>query len=140
MSEVLKIAKRVKKGEMTARAEVEAAIDSHKAVAEAAVVGYPHDIKGEGIYGYVVLNDGYEPSDDLSRIIIGHVRKDIGPIASPDFIHFVPDLPKTRSGKIMRRIIRKIAAGDVDKEGFGDLSTLVDPGIVDTIIETRPEH
>ena len=125
-------------GHRMSTAEVEAAIDAHEAVAEAAVVGYPHDIKGEGIYGYVVLNDGYEPSEDLSRMIIGHVRKDIGPIASPDYIHFVPDLPKTRSGKIMRRIIRKIAAGDTNKEGYGDLSTLVDPDVVDEIIATRP--
>jgi acetyl-CoA synthetase len=125
-------------GHRMSTAEVEAALNSHAAVAEAAVVGYPHEIKGEGIYGYVVLNDGYEQSDDLARIIIGHVRKNIGPIASPDFIHFVPDLPKTRSGKIMRRIVRKVAAGLIDKDGFGDLSTLVDPEIVDIIIATRP--
>ncbi|MCL2491463.1 MAG: acetate--CoA ligase [Coriobacteriia bacterium] len=125
-------------GHRMSTAEVEAALNSHAAVAESAVVGYPHEIKGEGIYGYVVLNEGFEPSDDLTQMIVGHVRKDIGPIASPDYIHFVPDLPKTRSGKIMRRIVRKIAAGKIDKEGFGDLSTLVDPDIVDVIIETRP--
>jgi len=125
-------------GHRMSTAEVEAAINSYSAVAESAVVGYPHEVKGEGIYGYVILNEGVEANDDLIRMIVGHVRKEIGPIASPDFIHFVPDLPKTRSGKIMRRIVRKIAAGDVSKEGFGDLSTLVDPSVVDVIIETRP--
>ncbi|MCL2024710.1 MAG: acetate--CoA ligase [Coriobacteriia bacterium] len=127
-------------GHRMSTAEVEAALNSYGDVAESAVVGYPHEIKGEGIYAYVVLNDGVEASDDLRKMIIGHVRKDIGPIAAPDFVHFVPDLPKTRSGKIMRRIVRKIAAGETDKEGFGDLSTLVDPSIVDTIIETRPNQ
>jgi len=125
-------------GHRMSTAEVEAALNSHAAVAESAVVGYPHEVKGEGIYGYVVLNENIEGDEDLTRMIIGHVRKEIGPIASPDFIHFVPDLPKTRSGKIMRRIVRKIASGAIDKEGFGDLSTLVDPSIVDIIIETRP--
>jgi len=125
-------------GHRMSTAEVEAAINSHAAVAESAVVGYPHEVKGEGIYGYVILNENVDTDDDLARMIIGHVRKEIGPIASPDFIHFVPDLPKTRSGKIMRRIVRKIAAGETSKEGFGDLSTLVEPGIVDIIIDTRP--
>ena len=127
-------------GHRMSTAEVESSIDSHSAVAEAAVVGYPHEIKGEGIYAYVVLNEGFEPNEELTHMIIGHVRKDIGPIASPDYIHFVPDLPKTRSGKIMRRIIRKIAAGTIDVEQFGDLSTLVDPDIVEAIIKSRPEH
>ena len=108
-------------------------------MAEAAVVGFPHDIKGEGIYAYVILKAGEEHSDDLQKILVGHVRNEIGPIASPDHIHFVPELPKTRSGKIMRRILRKVAAGERDMEAFGDISTLADPSIVQTILDTAPD-
>ncbi len=125
-------------GHRMGTAEVESALVSHESVAEAAVVGYPHDVKGEGIYAYVILRDGFESSDDLNSILIGHVREEIGPIAKPDHIHFVPDLPKTRSGKIMRRILRKIAAGEQDKSAFGDISTLADPSVVDKIMETKP--
>jgi acetyl-CoA synthetase len=113
---------------------------SHASVAEAAVVGYPHDIKGEGIYAYVILKTGHEASGNLLKMLSGHVREEIGPIAKPDAIHFVPELPKTRSGKIMRRILRKIAAGETDMSAFGDISTLADPSIVKTILETRPER
>ncbi|MCX8008010.1 MAG: acetate--CoA ligase [Coriobacteriia bacterium] len=126
-------------GHRMGTAEIESALVSHPAVAEAAVVGYPHDVKGEGIYAYVILRQGNEPSDDLKKILTGHVREEIGPIAKPDFIHFVPELPKTRSGKIMRRILRKIAAGERDMEAFGDISTLADPSIVQKILDTAPE-
>lgn len=124
-------------GHRMGTAEIEAALNSHASVAESAVCGYPHAIKGEGIYGYVILKDGAKPSEDLAKILTGHVRKEIGPIATPDFIQFVSELPKTRSGKIMRRILRKVAADETEKSGFGDLSTLVDPGVVDEIIEGR---
>jgi acetyl-CoA synthetase len=93
-------------------------------------VGFPHPVKGEGIFAFVVLRQGQFPSEDLAKILSGHVRKIIGPIAKPDHIQFASDLPKTRSGKIMRRILRKIAAGEKDNEAFGDLSTLADPKIV----------
>ncbi|MCL4078921.1 acetate--CoA ligase [Coriobacteriia bacterium Es71-Z0120] len=125
-------------GHRLGTAEVESALVSHPAVAEAAVVGYPHDVKGEGIYAYVILRQGQEPSESLAKILTGHVREEIGPIAKPDFIHFVPELPKTRSGKIMRRILRKIAAGERDMEAFGDISTLADPSIVQKILDTAP--
>ena len=114
-------------------AEIESAINEHEAVAESAVVGYPHDLKGQGIYAYIILNEGQDANDDLKGEIVTLVRKIIGPIASPDVIHFSPDLPKTRSGKIMRRILRKIAANELDS--LGDTSTLADPGIVDKLIE-----
>ena len=104
-------------------------------MAEAAVVGYPHDIKGWGIYAYVTLKIGCEPSDDLKNELVNCVRKDIGPLASPDFIQWAPSLPKTRSGKIMRRILRKIAADESDQ--LGDVSTLADPSVVDNLVETR---
>ncbi|QQG36759.1 MAG: acetate--CoA ligase [Micavibrio aeruginosavorus] len=116
-------------------AEIESAINEHEAVAESAVVGYPHDIKGQGIYAYVILNTGKTPSDDMKKEIVQTVRKIIGPIASPDVIHFTPGLPKTRSGKIMRRILRKIAANEL--ETLGDTSTLADPAIVQELIRTR---
>ena len=125
-------------GHRMGTAEVESALVSHAAVAEAAVVGFPHEIKGEGIYAYVILKSGTEASDDLLKILAGHVRGEIGPIAKPDIIHFVPELPKTRSGKIMRRILRKIAAGESDMGAFGDISTLADPSIVETILGSRP--
>jgi acetyl-CoA synthetase len=125
-------------GHRLGTAEVESALVSHEAVAEAAVVGFPHDIKGEGIYAYVILKTGREASDNLKKILVGHVRSEIGPIASPDHIHLVPDLPKTRSGKIMRRILRKVAAGERELEVMGDISTLADPSIVQVIIDTAP--
>jgi len=127
-------------GHRMGTAEVESALVSHASVAEAAVVGFPHDIKGEGIYAYVILKGGQEASADLNSKLRGHVRQEIGPIATPDFLHFVPELPKTRSGKIMRRILRKIAAGETDMEAFGDISTLADPSIVKTILETAPKR
>lgn len=116
-------------------AEIESAINEHDAVAESAVVGYPHDVKGQGIYAYVILNEGKEGSEEMQGDIVKLVRKIIGPIASPDVIHFSPDLPKTRSGKIMRRILRKIAANELDS--LGDTSTLADPSIVDKLIESK---
>ncbi|MBE0475494.1 MAG: acetate--CoA ligase [Coriobacteriia bacterium] len=125
-------------GHRMGTAEVESALVSHPSVAEAAVVGFPHEIKGEGIYAYVILKSGQEASEDLKKILRGHVREEIGPIATPDHIHLVPELPKTRSGKIMRRILRKIAAGDRELEAFGDISTLADPSIVKKIVETAP--
>ncbi len=124
-------------GHRLGTAEIESALVSHPAVAEAAVVGFPHDIKGQGIYAYVILKKGYEPSDELRKELIQHVRKEIGPIATPDKIQFTEGLPKTRSGKIMRRILRKIAAGITDKSAFGDTSTLADPTVVDALIEGR---
>ena len=125
-------------GHRIGTAEVEAALNSYAGVAESAVVGFPHEIKGEGIYAYVVLKDGVEVDSDLSQRLTGVVRRNIGPIAKPDVIHVVNELPKTRSGKIMRRILRKIADGIVDKEQYGDLSTLVDETVVEEIIATRP--
>lgn len=122
-------------GHRMGTAEVESSFVSHEDVAEAAIVGYPHDIKGEGIYAFVILNTGVEGSDDLRKALIDHVRKKIGPIATPDKIQFTDTLPKTRSGKIMRRILRKIAAGDV--EDMGDLSTLADKAGVTRLIEER---
>lgn len=122
-------------GHRLGTAEVEGAIGQHDSVAEAAVVGYPHDIKGQGIYAYVTLMTGESPSDDVAAEIKLEVRKHIGPIATPDKIQFTPALPKTRSGKIMRRILRKIAEGDVSE--MGDTSTLADPTVVDALVEGR---
>ncbi len=122
-------------GHRMGTAEVESALVLHGAVAEAAVVGYPHDIKGQGIYAYVTLIAGVEAHDDLKRALVAHVRKEIGPIAAPDVIHWAPGLPKTRSGKIMRRILRKIAEGDVG--ALGDTSTLADPGVVEELVGNR---
>ncbi len=122
-------------GHRLGTAEVESALVSHEAVAEAAVVGYPHDIKGEGIYVYVTLKDGQKPSDELKKILTGHVRSVIGPIATPDKLQFAAGLPKTRSGKIMRRILRKIAHNQV--EDLGDTSTLADPSVVDNLVKGR---
>jgi acetyl-CoA synthetase len=104
-------------------------------VSEAAVVGYPHDIKGQGIYAYVTLMAGTEPSEELRKELVAWVRKDIGPIASPDQIQFAPGLPKTRSGKIMRRILRKIA--EDEPSSLGDTSTLADPAVVDDLVQNR---
>jgi acetyl-CoA synthetase len=122
-------------GHRMGTSEIESSLVAHGSVAEAAVVGFPHDIKGQGIYIYVTLNDGFEPSDELKKELVQWVRKDIGPIASPDIIQWAPSLPKTRSGKIMRRILRKIAANET--EGLGDTSTLADPSVVDDLIEHR---
>jgi acetyl-CoA synthetase len=122
-------------GHRLGTAEVESALVAHAKVAEAAVVGFPHDIKGEGIYAYVTLKEGYEFTEDLKKELVTHVRKEIGPIASPDKIHFTNSLPKTRSGKIMRRILRKIAAGDIDQ--LGDTSTLADPTVVGALVEGK---
>jgi len=119
-------------GHRMGTAEVESALVSHPKVAEAAVVGYPHEIKGQGIYAYVTLNQGEEYTDALKKELVGHVRKEIGPIAAPDVIHWAPGLPKTRSGKIMRRILRKIAEGTPDQ--IGDTSTLADPSVVDNLL------
>jgi acetyl-CoA synthetase len=121
-------------GHRLGTAEVESALVSHPLVAEAAVVGFPHDVKGEGIYAYVILKAGAEASADTESILRGHVRSEIGPIATPDFIQLVPELPKTRSGKIMRRILRKVAAGEKDMSQFGDTTTLTDPSVVETIL------
>ncbi len=123
-------------GHRMGTAEVESALVAHRDVAEAAVVGMPHDIKGQGIYAYVTVNAGVEPSEALRAELIQWVRKEIGPIATPDVIQFAPALPKTRSGKIMRRILRKIAEGDVSS--LGDTSTLADPAVVDQLISARP--
>jgi len=122
-------------GHRMGTAEVESALVSHPKVSEAAVVGYPHDIKGQGIYCYVTLMEGQQPSDALKKELVGHVREEIGPIASPDKIQFAPGLPKTRSGKIMRRILRKIAEDDFG--ALGDTSTLADPAVVDDLVENR---
>jgi acetyl-CoA synthetase len=122
-------------GHRMGTAEVESALVAHAKVAEAAVVGMPHEIKGQGIYAYVTLNVGESESDDMRRELVQWVRREIGPIATPDVIHFAPALPKTRSGKIMRRILRKIAEGDT--ANLGDTSTLADPGVVDTLVATR---
>jgi len=122
-------------GHRIGTAEVESALVSHETVAEAAVVGYPHEIKGEGIYVYVTLKEGVEPSDELVKTLKGHVRSVIGPIATPDKMQFAPGLPKTRSGKIMRRILRKIAHGQLEE--LGDTSTLADPSVVDSLVKGR---
>ncbi|MGC2156853.1 MAG: acetate--CoA ligase, partial [Pseudolabrys sp.] len=122
-------------GHRMGTAEVESALVAHESVSEAAVVGYPHDIKGQGIYAYVTLMAGKTPSDAMRKELVAHVRKEIGPIASPDIIQFAPGLPKTRSGKIMRRILRKIAESEFGS--LGDTSTLADPSVVDDLIEKR---
>ncbi|NQT05574.1 MAG: acetate--CoA ligase, partial [Dehalococcoidia bacterium] len=120
-------------GHRIGTAEVESALVSHSQVAEAAVVGMPHEVKGQGIYAYVTLIAGLEGTDDLKKELVAHVRKEIGPIATPDRIQFAEGLPKTRSGKIMRRILVKIASGDVDN--LGDTSTLADPSVVESLVE-----
>jgi acetyl-CoA synthetase len=123
-------------GHRIGTAEVESALVSHPLVAEAAVVGMPHPIKGQGIYAFVTLNRGTPKSDELKKTLLVHVRKEIGPIAQPDVIHWAPGLPKTRSGKIMRRILRKIAENEPDK--VGDVTTLADPSVVEDLIAHRP--
>jgi acetyl-CoA synthetase len=122
-------------GHRMGTAEVESALVAHKDVSEAAVVGFPHAIKGQGIYAYVTLMADSEPSPALRRELVAWVRKEIGPIAAPDVIQFAPGLPKTRSGKIMRRILRKIAENEFD--ALGDTSTLSDPAVVEDLIKNR---
>lgn len=122
-------------GHRIGTAEVESALVSHPKVAEAAVVGFPHDVKGQGIYAYVTLIAGETPSDELHKELVSWVRKEIGPIASPDHLQWAPGLPKTRSGKIMRRILRKIAENAPDQ--LGDTSTLADPSVVDSLVNER---
>jgi acetyl-CoA synthetase len=122
-------------GHRLGTAEIESALVAHPKVAEAAVVGYPHDIKGQGIYAYVTLNAEETPSEELRKELVAWVRKEIGPIATPDLIQWAPGLPKTRSGKIMRRILRKIAANEY--ESLGDTSTLADPGVVNDLVDSR---
>jgi acetyl-CoA synthetase len=122
-------------GHRMGTAEVESALVAHKGVAEAAVVGYPHDIKGQGIYAYVTLMGGVAASEELKAELKDWVKKEIGPIAKPDLIQWAPGLPKTRSGKIMRRILRKIAANDYQE--LGDTSTLADPGVVADLVSNR---
>ncbi|TWH91711.1 acetyl-coenzyme A synthetase [Sphingobium wenxiniae] len=124
-------------GHRMGTAEVESALVLHEAVAEAAVVGFPHDIKGQGIYAYVTLNAHEAPSEDLRKALSAWVRTEIGPIATPDAIQFAPALPKTRSGKIMRRILRKIAEGETSAQALGDTSTLADPSVVDNLVANR---
>jgi len=122
-------------GHRLGTAEVESALVAHPKVAEAAVVGCPHDIKGQGIYAYVTLKSGVNADDGLRKELIAHVRKEIGPIATPDYLQWAPGLPKTRSGKIMRRILRKIAENAPDQ--LGDISTLADPSVVQNLVGER---
>ncbi len=122
-------------GHRIGTAEVESALVSHPKVAEAAVVGFPHDIKGQGIYAYVTLVAGEAQTDELLKELVAWVRKEIGPIAAPDHLQWAPGLPKTRSGKIMRRILRKIAENAPDQ--LGDTSTLADPSVVASLVDER---
>jgi acetyl-CoA synthetase len=122
-------------GHRLGTAEVESAFVAHASVSEAAVVGYPHDIKGQGIYAYITLKTGVPATDELRAELRQHVRQVIGPIATPDIIQWAPSLPKTRSGKIMRRILRKIAENQLDS--LGDTSTLADPNVVKDLVENR---
>jgi acetyl-CoA synthetase len=124
-------------GHRMGTAEVESALVAHPKVAEAAVVGYPHELKGQSIYAYVTVKSGVEKSEDLKKELVAHVRKLIGPIATPEKLQWADGLPKTRSGKIMRRILKKVAAGDVAKESLGDISTLADPSVVEDIVKNR---
>ena len=122
-------------GHRLGTAEIESSLVGHDGVAEAAVVGYPHDVKGQGIYAYVVLYEGLKREDNSEKELINWVRQDISPIAAPDKIQFATGLPKTRSGKIMRRILRKIAANE--HEQLGDITTLADPNVVTELVEQR---
>lgn len=130
MDDVINVA-----GHRLSTAEIEGALVSHPSVAEAAVVGIPHDIKGQGIYCFVTLKDSITPSEELKDFLKTHVRTEISPIATPEVIQLTDSLPKTRSGKIMRRILRKIAEGDTST--LGDISTLADPSVVERLIENR---
>jgi acetyl-CoA synthetase len=122
-------------GHRIGTAEVESALVLHDSIAEAAVVGYPHDIKGQGIYAFVTPMNGIDPNDDLKKELLAHVSQEIGSFAKPDLIQWAPALPKTRSGKIMRRILRKIACNELDS--LGDTSTLADPSVVQGLIDKR---
>jgi acetyl-CoA synthetase len=122
-------------GHRLGTAEIESALVAHPKVAEAAVVGCPHDIKGQGIYAYVTLKSGERADEALRKELVGWVRKEIGPIATPDHLQWAPGLPKTRSGKIMRRILRKIAENQPDQ--LGDISTLADPSVVQSLVGER---
>ena len=122
-------------GHRLGTAEIESALVAHHAVAEAAVVGFPHDIKGQGIYAYVTLTAEFAPHEDLRAELVKWVRHEIGPFAAPDAIQWAPGLPKTRSGKIMRRILRKVAEGDVSN--LGDTTTLADPAVVEDLVANR---
>ena len=124
-------------GHRLGTAEIENAINTHPDVIESAVVGYPHDIKGVGIYAYITLHEGKDLTEDRKKSIVAIVRKIIGPIATPDIMHFAPGLPKTRSGKIMRRILRKIATNETDQ--LGDITTLADPSVVEKLIANKPK-
>ena len=122
-------------GHRMGTAEIESALVAHPHVAEAAVVGFPHDVKGQGIYCYVTLNAGVAATEELRKELVAWVRREIGPFAAPDVIQWAPGLPKTRSGKIMRRILRKIAENDIG--ALGDTSTLADPSVVDDLVKNR---
>ncbi|MNR23364.1 Acetyl-coenzyme A synthetase [compost metagenome] len=122
-------------GHRIATAEVESALVLHDSIAEAAVVGYPHDLKGQGIYAFVTPMNGTTPDDELKKVLLAHVSKEIGSFAKPDLIQWAPALPKTRSGKIMRRILRKIACNELDT--LGDTSTLADPSVVQDLVDKR---
>jgi len=122
-------------GHRIGTAEVESALVAHPKVAEAAVVGFPHDLKGQGIYAYVTLVAGEQETEELRKELVAWVRKEIGPIATPDFLQWAPGLPKTRSGKIMRRILRKIAEDAPDQ--LGDTTTLADPSVVESLVVNR---
>ncbi len=122
-------------GHRMGTAEIESALVAHPDVAEAAVVGFPHEVKGQGIYAFVTLGSGVEKVESLKKELVAHVRREIGPIATPDKIHFADALPKTRSGKIMRRILKRIAAGDI--HDMGDTSTLADPVVVEDLVRER---
>jgi acetyl-CoA synthetase len=124
-------------GHRLGTAEIESALVGHPAVAEAAVVGMPHEIKGQSIYAYVTLKAEVDESPELLKELRNHVRKEIGPIATPEAIQFASGLPKTRSGKIMRRILRKIAADVTDRDEFGDTSTLADPTVIDDLVSGK---
>jgi acetyl-CoA synthetase len=124
-------------GHRLGTAEIESALVGHKHVAESAVVGFPHDLKGQGIYAFVTLKNDVRPTDELRKELIQWVRKEIGPIATPDIIQWAPGLPKTRSGKIMRRILRKIVENHYDN--LGDTTTLADPGVVQNLIQGRKD-
>ncbi|MCG2728349.1 MAG: hypothetical protein L6244_06860 [Candidatus Methanoperedenaceae archaeon] len=130
IDDVLKVS-----GHRLGGAEIESSLVSHRAVAEAAVVGYPHDIKGEAIYAFVTLKESVEKSEELKAELITHVRNTIGPIAKPEKLQFADGLPKTRSGKIMRRILRKIASGNI--QDLGDITTLADPSVVEVLVRER---
>lgn len=130
MDDIIKVS-----GHRLGTAEIESSLDQHEKVVETAVVGYPHEIKGQGIYAFVILMKGFAADESIKKELIQHIRNTIGPIATPDFIQFCPELPKTRSGKIMRRILRKIASDNIDE--IGDVSTLANPEIVDYLVEHR---